>query len=541
MLSISRRDLMRAALGASAAALVGCERPKLAAGGELLSQDFATGHRLRDPNFSWTTPEKREHVPVLIIGGGIAGLSAAWRLRRKGLDRFRIIELEAVEGGTSRSGQTESFRYPWAAHYITTPMASNIDLIDLLKEMGVVEGLSSEGEPIVGEQWLCREPEERLYQAGTWVDGLYPSIGADEEDLREMREFQEAMKVWAEKRDASGRRLFTIPIAACSDDTEARELDQLSMLEWMQRQGWSSSRLTWYVDYACRDDYGLPIDRTSAWAGVFYFASRLRPAAAYPQDVITWPAGNGFIVDYLKNQCRERLVLNQMAFRMEPAQPENEASVVKVDVFDKVQNEVIGLSADRVIFAAPQFVAKRMLGQPAGLTDRSAFQYGAWITANVHLRSRPRELLGAAMAWDNVIYDSKSLGYVVSTHQTGADYGPTVITWYYPITDTLPQSAREQLLKLEWHDWADICLTDLEQAHEDIRGLITRIDIMRWGHAMIQPVTGFMWSDARRRAAEPIGRIHFANTDLSGIPLMEEAFHHGLRAADEVLSGISSQ
>jgi hypothetical protein len=32
--------------------------------------------------------------------------------------------------------------------------------------------------------------------------------------------------------------------------------------------------------------------------------------------------------------------------------------------------------------------------------------------------------------------------------------------------------------------------------------------------------------------------VHFANTDLSGVALFEEAFYHGLRAADEVLSKV---
>jgi hypothetical protein len=44
-----------------------------------------------------------------------------------------------------------------------------------------------------------------------------------------------------------------------------------------------------------------------------------------------------------------------------------------------------------------------------------------------------------------------------------------------------------------------------------------------------------MWGGARALATLPFRGIHFANTDLSGIPLFEEAFYHGLRAADEVL------
>jgi hypothetical protein len=51
---------------------------------------------------------------------------------------------------------------------------------------------------------------------------------------------------------------------------------------------------------------------------------------------------------------------------------------------------------------------------------------------------------------------------------------------------------------------------------------------------MIRPRPGFIWSGARSQAMKPYRNIHFAHSDLSGIALFEEAFYHGLRAADEV-------
>lgn len=74
----------------------------------------------------------------------------------------------------------------------------------------------------------------------------------------------------------------------------------------------------------------------------------------------------------------------------------------------------------------------------------------------------------------------------------------------------------------------ELVLTDLQRAHPKIRELVTKIDIIRWGHAMIQPYPGFIWGPARREAIQPDRNVHFANTDLSGIALMEEAFYHGL-------------
>jgi hypothetical protein len=68
-----------------------------------------------------------------------------------------------------------------------------------------------------------------------------------------------------------------------------------------------------------------------------------------------------------------------------------------------------------------------------------------------------------------------------------------------------------------------------------VRALTRRLDVMRWGHAMIRPRPGFVWGGARRAAQEPYRGVHFAHTDLSGIALFEEAFDHGLRAAEEIL------
>jgi hypothetical protein len=170
------------------------------------------------------------------------------------------------------------------------------------------------------------------------------------------------------------------------------------------------------------------------------------------------------------------------------------------------------------------------------------FQYGAWMVANLFLKDRPGGR-GFPLAWDNVLYESPSLGYVVATHQRGLDRGPTVFTYYYPLCDDDPRAARQRLLDTDWRGWTDVALTDLSRAHPEIRSLAERVDVVRWGHAMIRPRPGFMWDEARRRAAQPFRGIHFAHTDLSGVALFEEAFYHGVRAAEEVLGefGVRSE
>jgi hypothetical protein len=55
---------------------------------------------------------------------------------------------------------------------------------------------------------------------------------------------------------------------------------------------------------------------------------------------------------------------------------------------------------------------------------------------------------------------------------------------------------------------------------------------------MTQPRVGFVWSGARQKATLPVGKIHMAHSDLSGLALFEESLHHGVRAAEEVFDAL---
>src|SRR5262249_17530452 len=197
-----------------------------------------------------------------------------------------------------------------------------------------------------------------------------------------------------------------------------------SFRDWAGRRGFTSPRLLWLLDYACRDDYGTTLDGTSAWAGVFYFASRATRSAAESRPLMTWPQGNGRLVAHLWRRVADRARLDAAACDGAPGD-------AGVDVtFRARRGDPVGVRAERGLFAPPQFVARRTIrGLP---DDRAGFEYGAWMVANLHLGGRPLGR-GFPLAWDNVLYDSPSLGYVVATHQRGPEQGPTVLTYYYPL------------------------------------------------------------------------------------------------------------
>jgi glycine/D-amino acid oxidase-like deaminating enzyme len=484
---------------AFSAALIGLsQKSERRIEGGFVDDGAAAGHRMRD-GLIRTRAAETIRVPVVIVGGGMAGLSAAWRLDQRGFRDFVLLELNQQPGGNARWGENSITAFPWAAHYVPVPNRESLLMRELLEELGVLRN----GKP--EERYLCHSPQERLFLHGRWQEGLEPELAATVRDRDQFRRFRARML------EFRGTREFTIPIGL---GARASELDQRSMSAWMREQGFDSPYLIWYVDYACRDDYGAHVSETSAWAGVHYFASREHEE----QGPLTWPEGNGWITRRLARKLTGYLRCGTPVHRIVP-----QTRGLAVHAADKVY------IADHVIFAAPSFLAAYLI--PG--TVRAPIEYSPWVTANITLDRLPRER-GFPLAWDNVIYDSPSLGYVVATHMTLRRHVEgSVWTWYHALATGQPAMVRRMLLARPWHYWKEFILDDLARAHPDIRDCVTRIDVLRLGHAMARPVPGSMF---RHAPASPSPRLHFANSDLSGLSIIEEAQWRGVRAADDVLS-----
>ena len=531
----TRRDILASLLGAPLAATA-CRRapPSRRIEGEIVGGSAAFGHGLRARRDVVVPPDAWTRAGVVIVGAGIAGLSAAWQLERSGYRDYVVLELEKNAGGTSVSGRSPVSAFPWGAHYLPVPLANNESLIVLLDEMGLLEGRRDDGSPIVKEEHLCRDPQERIFYRGRWAEGLYLHAGASSVDLRQLALFKAEIGTWVAFRDDLGRRAFAIPRSHASDDERVSALDTISMAEYLDARGLDSPRLRWFVEYACRDDYGTMLETTSAWAGIFYFASRVAKLGDEDEPLLTWPEGNGRFVKHFADACGGRIRTSTAACRVRDTGS-------GVEVLAAGHNgRISGFRAARVIFAAQQFLRPYLIESESGVVAApGGFTYSPWLVANLALRARPMER-DFPLAWDNVFYESRSLGYVCATHQRGVFHGPTVLSWYYALCHDERDSERKRLLDLDWTAWADVVLSDMRLAHPDIDDLTLRVDMMRWGHAMVAPTPGFMFSESLRLASAPVGLIHFANSDLSGLALLEEAFDHGTRAANEVLLALTS-
>ncbi|MER2999230.1 NAD(P)-binding protein [Pontibacter populi] len=522
-------------LAATGGSIASCTTSsKKAITGKLLGPSFKAGHLLRK-GIS-IIPTQVEETDVVIVGGGVSGLAAARWLKQNSDKEILLLELEQETGGNAAAGKNEQTSYPWGAHYLPLPNNSFTALLDFLHECKVITGYNEAKLPVYNEYYLCFDPEERLYINNYWQEGLVPRWGVPQKDQQQISRFQELMDELKDAKGSDRKYAFDIPLANSSADTQYRDLDKLTMLEWLLQHELTSEYLHWYVDYCCRDDFGSSLENTSAWAGIHYFASRKAEAAnSEPHRVLTWPEGNNWLVQCLRETCADSIRTNAMVYNVTEVNGK-----IAVDFMDLRTQKYKRLLAEKCIMATPQFVNQRLLNNiPAISAQRKyeRFNYVPWLVANITLKDVPQGK-GFGLCWDNVIYGSKSLGYVYANHQQVALFPERkTITFYYPLADDKPAVARGKAYSSGYDYWQEFVLHELEKAHPTIREQVEALDTWVWGHGMICPVPGFIWGEEKNTSATPYAdKLYFAHSDLSGISVFEEAFYQGISAAQHVLN-----
>ena len=509
------------AVTAGLTGLAGCElRGTQRIPGRMIDSGSELGHRLRDGQIP--PPSVTRHARVVVAGGGISGLSAARALRKAGIDDVLLIDALDSPGGNSSFGQNSVSAYPWGAHYVPLVRSDCLPVLELFRDLKLIVDEDDSQRPVYDEYCLSADPQERLWLFGRWQDGLVPHLGNSASDEREFAAFFAETERLKNLLGADGRPVFAIPVDQSSADPAWRALDGLTFTEYLRQRGLQSPRLHWYANYCCRDDYGSTASAVSAWAGLHYFAARNGAAAnADAGTVLTWPEGNGHLVREIARQAEAQHQNNALVTRVAPL-----GANAVVDYFDLATQRTVRVDCAAAIVCLPHFVAARVV-EGAGTQGLETFTYAPWMVANVTLSQMPGGR-GQALAWDNVIYDSPLLGYVVATHQDLRQARrDTVITYYWPLSDGDPAAMRRAAYARGLEEWQGAVAHDLLRVHPELVGHIQNIDVRVWGHAMIRPTPGFIWGEARQRAGVHRPPLYFAHSDLSGISIFEEAYCRG--------------
>lgn len=523
---MKRRDVLASTaalggLGSFTGLISGCsEQRPAAAAARWVGASHVRGHRLRSlRSGSLPAPARSRRCDVLIVGAGIGGLAAARALSRAGIADVALLELEDSAGGNSRGQALGGQRCPLGAHYLPVPDAVAAEVSEWLHEIGLLS--TRLGRSVADERYLCHSPQERLFIDGAWVEGLLPPAASGSATYQQYQSFGAAVE---RVRSELG---FAMPSLKAGWTAGHSALDAETFDRWLARHGFDDIKLRWYLDYACRDDYGAGLDTVSAWAGLHYFASRHgfhAPGddAAERDAVFTWPEGNAWLAERLAAPQRAQLQGGRVVMNIDL-----QRDGVRALAWSAQSNEIEAWSAKAVVLAVPLFIAAQLLAEvpPALAAVAQRMPHAPWLVANLQLREPLLDRgIGAPASWDNVAYGSASLGYVDAGHQRLSPMPqPTVLTAYW----ALPQGQRKDLLEGEATAWAARVIDELRPLHPDLPAKIEQVSLMRYGHAMSIPVPGLRSSAALAALGSTAGALQFAHSDLSAYSVFEEAFTQG--------------
>lgn len=500
------------------------------------------GHLLRDRQ-SLPPPSRELATHVAILGSGVAGLSAAWKLAKEGFREFVVLSGPEF-GGNASAGHFDELAYPRGAHYLPLPSMESVHVREMLFDFDVILEDAMGPKPYFDETCIVHAPDERLYFKGRWLDGLLPTDSIGPPEAAQHTRFLQHMEALKKARGSDGKKAFAIPLELSSADEQWLALDRMPFRQWLNDNGYTSPTLHWYLNYCCRDDYGAEYDKVSAWAGLHFFASRAGQARnASEGAVLTWPDGLNPLVRRLSDGIAKRHgePWRHSGFTVRAEEKSSGVEILCADHSSPGLRTFL-IKAQRAIFAMPLFVAAHVVrGIEDYGFDRAIHlpSHAPWLVSNFLMDGFPAENDGVPLAWDNVVYGGKGLGYVVSTHQDIRVARPprTVFSAYQALSHRSPTEARQWLAKASAQELYEEAACDLSEVYGLRLWQHTRaVDITVRGHAMASPLTGFLSNKGLAALRHVDGRMLFAHSDLSGLSLFEEASWWGYRAAQRILA-----
>jgi len=469
----------------------------------------------------------------VIIGAGISGLSTAYHLHQAGETDFLVLEMEAQIGGNAQYGETNAGKFPQGAHYLPIQNQQNKPLFDFLHQIGSISHFSHDGIPYYNEMELCHEPEDRLLIYGKWHAGITESLVRlfpDEKPVWD-RFFRE-MEKFRTYKGVDGKDVFYIPQSLSSSDHDLMHLDQVSFDSYLDSNKFRADSLDWYLNYCCRDDYGQDTRYVSAFAGIHYFAARKAVSKnAAPDALLTWPEGNGYLAQKLAEKFPSKIHTSTIV----QAIRKTEVDTFLISAFNWKTKQVLTYETQEIVVAVPRHIRPYLLAQIQP-QDWLIPTHQPWWVVTVELEPFS-DYSGPDPAWDNVIYNHQTLGYIHNLNQQlRRPNGNVLLTFYKPLDQAEAKQVRNEYLRKPDEALKQEILADLSSVYSGIENCICYMEVRLWGHGMVSPGINYVTNTEREIQQQPIdGKIYFAHTDDIGFSLFEEAFDIGYRVSNKLL------
>lgn len=460
------------------------------------NSDHTTGHLILQSE-DWPTI-KGNDLEVAIVGGGIAGLTAAYQLRNS---NFKLFELSNVLGGTVSTESYRGIQFSQGAHYdLAYPDHYGPEVISLMQKLDLIEY-----EPW-RKSWSFKDRQHIIphYRRQQCFDfGKRRRDVISENELKD--QFVELMLQFEGEMKLPSRLI----------GSGYHHLNELSFKDFLKSNLSITSSFIRQVDYHMYDDYGGSSEMVSALAGIHYFACR----PYYKEDVPLFspPSGNKYFLDSLLQHLDPQKLRTSSLIKSIT----KNGDAFELQILDVQKRRLETVRADHVIYAGQKHALKYIYPDQARLFNNS---YAPWMVVN--LISDQKE--GQYGFWQNEFLgkNDRFLGFIDSSVQSQSYLrGKRVFTGYY----CLKPEDRSYLLEVEKSK--EGIAKETQGYVEEMLGAKIRVDacfIKVMGHAMPIPAPGYLFNDANK---SPDAQIIYAGVDNGRLPLLFEAMDSGLQAA----------
>ena len=513
---------------------------------QFTGDDFDLAHRLlfnpADVIAAGGQPEEHPTpYDVLIVGGGISGLTVAYQLRDR---QILLLEAAAKTGGVSKSETWQGIEHALGAAYIIDPDPDSEDPRELagfklLEELGL------------------RAKGEDLTKAGAAQRRL--SGDANHVVFSNRRVIPESEVYTARNRQFFEHVLDSddYPSVPAQDPALVEALDRISFRQFLERAvlqrkiygrtTGAFSALGWEaIEYYCWGAFGTTAQETSAYHGLNFFAAEYG-------DVLVYPGGNAYIAKRLDERIRQAnaAAITTATWTLRAERDERGWTVIAWN-----GGKLHRYRGRQLVFAAPLFLAPKIIPSLPDAQRKAieSLAYRSYVVANVCLR-RPASAIFAHRGFRNGYELTRVHGVDVRTvaareisdrkvysdailadFAAGRHPSHAVLTVYrpYPYDD-----GRAGLFDRSYDD------LESEIRREVLAGFgphgvraqdIEEIRITRWGHPMIVARPGQLADGTMKQAAQPQPGLFFAHTDVQGAP----AYENALAAAFDAIAALAN-
>jgi monoamine oxidase len=430
-------------------------------------EHFEICHQVRDGHH-FELPAATAKADVVIVGGGVAGLSAAYFLRGKD---WLLLEKEDHFGGNAYEEEYDGQPFATGSAY-----AYHGDEGDqLASEIGLKLPMVNMPDPTL---------VNKTYVPDTWKTGItqlpYPkAVVASFVKFRE-----DVMKMKISERMA--------------------ELDALPFSQFTA--GYAPEVQQWW-DIFGPSNWGATTPDTSAFVGL-YNANDIFTGGDGKRAIL--PGGLGCIthklVEVLQPKYKERMVGNAAVVGVV-----HEKDAVNVTYF--LNGELTTVAAKAVLICTPKHITSRIVqGLPA--EQRTAMRrtrFAPYPVVNL-IFDRPVYNRG----YDNWCPGTSFTDFIVADWTVRNDPGykqkNNILTFYTPLREEFRSTLLDEA---DCKTLAARVLTDFQKVLPEFNVDPIEVRIYRRGHPMFMSVPG-QYTKNRIAAAHPMDRIYFGGNDSGG-------------------------